>query len=397
MSLIIKMDSIKEETHLDHAVPYIMNEAKTKGLFHSNSGVKPEEILNMFKFTRDNVRHHGNRLAYHYKFSFSKDETITPDKAMAFMREWVEQYLGDKYDYVFAVHNDREHLHMHLIFNSVCREGGKYRYEKGDWDRIIKPLTNSLAEKYQTGMLREKDETLDYDNSRENRKAWKNVVKRDIDKCISESSSYEDFKERMVMEYGYRLREGVSREHGVYLSLTPPGRAKAMRTYQIGDYYMPDSINSRITEADMSQLQNNCNYDADDNYKAIFKYEIWYLSRPTSFIPYKHLSKYQQYYVRKMLEARRLYKGTGSTLQMREQASKAIKGMSEDASFICRMNIRSEQELHRLIEDLSEEYSRTKKENSGQIVQKLENKKQIIKRLRELENSRCQRKDVKHK
>ena len=135
----------------------------------------------------------------------------------------------------------------------------------------------------------------------------------------------------------------------------------------------------------------------DDNYKAIFKYEIWYLSRPTSFVPYKHLSKYQQYYVRKMLEARRLYKGTGSTLQMREQASKAIKGMSEDASFICRMNIRSEKELHRLIEDLSEEYSRTKKESSGQIVQKLENKKQIIKRLRELENSRYQRKDVKRK
>ena len=77
----------------------------------------------MFKFTRDNVKSHGNRLAYHYKFSFSKDETIVPEKAMAFMRELVEKYLGDKYDYVFAVHNDRNHLHMHLIFNSVCREG----------------------------------------------------------------------------------------------------------------------------------------------------------------------------------------------------------------------------------------------------------------------------------
>ena len=82
---------------------------------------------------------------------------------------------------------------------------------------------------------------------------------------------------------------------------------------------------------------------------------------------------------------------------MRERASTAIKGMSEDASFICRMNIRSEKELHRMIEDLSEEYGRTKKSTSGQIVQKLENKKQIIKRLRELENPRFQRKDVKHK
>ncbi len=95
-----------------------------------------------------------------------------------------------------------------------------------------------------------------------------------------------------------------------------------------------------------------------------------------------------------MLEARRLYKGTGSTLQMKENASRAIKGMSEDASFICRMNIRSEEELHRMIEELSEEYTKTR---NGQIVQKVENRKQIIKRLKEIENPFYRRKDVKHK
>ena len=160
---------------------------------------------------------------------------------------------------------------------------------------------------------------------------------------------------------------------------------------------MPNSINYRINGISKSEFYLFCNPDADENYKAIFKYEIWYLSKPSSFVPYKHLSKYQQYYVRKMLEARRLYKGTGSTLQMRERASMAIKGMSEDASFICRMNIRSEQELHRMIEELSEEYSKTKNESNGQIVQKVENRKQIIKRLKELEYPFYQRKDVKHK
>lgn len=397
MSLIIKMDSIKSEIHLDKAVPYILNEAKTKGLFYSNSGMSAKEILDMFKFTRDNVKTHGNRVAYHYKFAFSKDENINSEKALAFMRDWVEQYLGDKYDYVFSVHSDRDHLHMHLIFNSVCREGGKYRYEKGDWDKIIKPLTNSLAEKYHTGPLKEKDENLDYDHSKKNQKKWKDVIKRDMDKCISESKSYEDFKERMVKEYGYQLREGVSREHGVYLALTPPGKAKAVRTYQLGDNYMPESIDHRISEVDDRELQIICNPDEDDNYKAIFKLQIWYLSKPSSFVPYKYLSKYQQYYVRKMLEARRLYKGTGSTLQMRENAFKAIKGMSEDASFICRMNIRSEEELHRMIEELSEEYSKTKNERNGQIVQKVENRKQIIKRLKEIENPFYRRRDVKHK
>ena len=146
-------------------------------------------------------------------------------------------------------------------------------------------------------------------------------------------------------------------------------------------------------------MLNNYNPDKDYNYKRLyFISEVWFLSRPTSFIPYKQLSTYQQYYVRKMLEARRLYKGTGSSMQMREQASRAMKGMSEDASFICRMNIRSEKELHKMIEDLSEEYNQTRKATSGPLVQKLETKKKVIRKLKELENSPFRkRKEVKHK
>lgn len=52
--------------------------------------------------------------------------------------------MGDAYDFVCSVHQDRDHLHMHLIFNSVRRTGGKYHYKKGEWNRIIKPLTNCL-------------------------------------------------------------------------------------------------------------------------------------------------------------------------------------------------------------------------------------------------------------
>ncbi len=399
MSLIIKMDSIKGEKHLSKAIPYIMNEAKTSGLVYSNSGITPEEILEMFKFTRENVRSHGNRVGYHYKFSFSKDEKVKPETAFAFMSDWVEGYLGDKYDYVYAVHSDRDHLHMHLIFNSVCREGGKFRYEKGDWNRIIKPLTNRLAEKYHTGPLKEKDESLDYDNSKEKGKEWQEIIRDDIDECIARSKSYEEFKEIMVSEFGYQLREGVSREHGVYLALTPPGRAKAIRTYQLGEKYMPNDIERRILGTTKEELLNKYNPDKDYNYKRLFFIsEVWFLSRPTSFIPYKQLSTYQQYYVRKMLEARRLYKGTGSSMQMREQASRAMKGMSEDASFICRMNIRSEKELHKMIEDLSEEYNQTRKATSGPLVQKLETKKKVIRKLKELENPPFRkRKEVKHK
>lgn len=126
MSLIIKMDTIKTEEHLKKAIPYIMNGKKTNGLHHSNSGVTPEQITDTFFMTKKRFPTRGNRQAYHYKFSFSKDEKISPEDAFAFIKEWVEGYFGDDYDFVCSVHQDRDHLHMHLIFNSVRRTGGKY-------------------------------------------------------------------------------------------------------------------------------------------------------------------------------------------------------------------------------------------------------------------------------
>ncbi len=392
MSLIIKMDSIKEEKHLNRAVPYIMNEAKTGGLVHSNSGITADEILDTFKFTRENVRSRGNRVGYHYKFSFSKDESIAPQKAMAFIRDWIDEYLDEKYDYVCAVHKDRDHLHMHLIFNSYCRDGGKYRYEKGDWEKIIKPLTNKLAEKYHTGPLKDKDISLDYDTSKEAKKKWNDIIKKDIDSCIPLCKSYEEFKTKLIDDFGYQLREGVSREHGVYLSLTPPGKAKAVRSYQLGDDYMPVSIDRKIMGFKNDDFQKNYHPDDDENYKKIYIVrQVWYVSKINNFIPYKNLSTYQQYYVRKMLEARRLYRGTGASLQMKEQSYRALKGMSEDATFLCKMNVRTEQQLHRIIEDVVND----KKTTFGQFVQKLENKNKLIRKLKEIENPLYKRKDVK--
>lgn len=408
MSLIIKMDSIKEEKHLNHAVKYILNEAKTEGLYHSNSGFTADEILDTFKFTRDMNRSHGKRLGYHYKFSFSKDETLSSEKALSFIRDWVEKYLGDDYDFVCSVHSDRDHLHMHLIFNSYCRLGGKYRYEKGDWEKIIKPLTNEIAKKYGTGHLKEKDEALDYDMSKEKKVIWADVVRKDIDACIadcrgeigtagkkSEMDAYELFKTLLVKKYGYELREGVSREYGVYLALTPPGRAKAVRSYHLRDGYMPVDIEKRILGKELQEKRFNL--DQDKEYRKIYvTREIWFVGRPVTFIPYKELSMYQKYFVRRMLEARRLYKATGSSLQMREQAERSIRGMTEDATFICRYNIRSERELHRMIEDLSEEHRKVERKSSESKNQKYESKRKIIRKLRELENPRYQRR-AKHK
>lgn len=346
MSLIIKMDTIKTEEHLKKAIPYIMNEKKTNGLHYSNSGVTPEQITDTFFMTKRRFPTRGNRQAYHYKFSFSKEEKIIPEDALSFIREWIEGYLGDAYDFVCSVHQDRDHLHMHLIFNSVRRTGGKYHYKKGDWNCIIKPLTNRLADKYHTGYLREKDETLDYSSDYKKKKNggdWQARVQSDIDLCIGMSKSYCDFKGKMVSEFHYQLREGVSRDYGVYLSLMPPGKGKAVRSYRLDAGYMPVDIEAKIEgryvmpemdgirdfdkESDMDSHRDSVKSGREISLKGQNKKLDWMMSRNYTFIPYQTLSDYQKALVRRTLDAKRLYRRTGTSLQMHEQSVRTIRRM----------------------------------------------------------------------
>jgi len=325
MSLIIKMDTIKTEEHLRKSIPYIMNEKKTDGLCFSNAGITPEQILDTFFLTKQMHPTHGTRQGYHFKLSFSKDEMIAPEDALSFVREWVEEYLGDHYDYACSVHKDRDHMHMHLVFNSVARNGGKYRYEKGDWEKVIRPLTNRLAEKYHTGPLKEKDPALDYSpdyDRKQGTMTGKERVEQDIDQCILESRSYADFKKRLVRDYAYQLREGVSREHGVYLALTPPGRGKAIRSYRLSEGYMPVDIDRRITsqrQERKEELSTGRNKNLD-----------WAMSRNYQFIPYGEMSEYQKIMVRQVLEARRLYRRTGTPLYMHERSVGVLQKMKNE-------------------------------------------------------------------
>lgn len=337
--IVIRMDNIKTEAHLCHAITYIMKKEKTEGRVYSNSGVTPEEIFDTFLLTKKMHPTHGKRQGYHFKFSFSKDETISKDDALAFIKEWVQEYLKDKYDYVLAVHSDRELTHMHLVFNSVKRTGGKYRYTKGKWKRVITPLTNRLCEKYHTGMLKEKENQLDYSPA----KNWKKTVETDMAACLRESTSYEDFKGRLQSEYHYKLREGVSEIHGVYWSLTPPGKGKAIRTYQLAEGYMPADIEKQIG----SKAAVKSGSKDKETFQVLFRqadgeFSQGYFRRHLS---YRSLSSYQKYFANRVFEAKRLYHRTNTLLKGHEQSVRAIHRMMNDMAKVCRYDIRSEKDL----------------------------------------------------
>ena len=99
------------------------------------------------------------RQGYHIILSFKEDE-VEPDRAFEITQKFVAEYLGDAYEAVFVVHDNTDHVHSHIVFNSVSFvDGKKYRYT----DNYVNPLEMdvwSLDSNDSKGMVREKGEFM---------------------------------------------------------------------------------------------------------------------------------------------------------------------------------------------------------------------------------------------
>ena len=84
------------------------------------------------------------RMYAHNIISWHKDEQITPDQALEFGKEFAEKWFSG-FQTLVAVHKDKEHIHCHLVTNSVSYEDGrKLHNTKKDLERM-KRLTNQMC------------------------------------------------------------------------------------------------------------------------------------------------------------------------------------------------------------------------------------------------------------
>lgn len=254
---ITKLMHMKESTptphtHLRNAISYILNEDKTEEgeLVGGNAGLERREILQNFLETKQEYGKLSGRQGYHFVISFAKDET-DEQTAYQIVQEFCEQYLGEHYDYVFAIHNDKPHLHGHIIFNSVSRTTGyKYHYKKGDWVKYIQPITDRLCEQHGLLPLTFEEERIGesyaaWASKKENGFNWKDIIRADIDYAIRQAVTYDSFKD-MLKRMGYVLgREGTSKGRA-YLSLKTKGMGRAWRTTSLGAEYSLENIQNRI-------------------------------------------------------------------------------------------------------------------------------------------------------
>lgn len=216
---ITKILNIKESkgrnpaSHLKNALQYIQNPDKTEECVLVGSiNCLPDTAFEQMMETKNIFHKTGNRQGYHVIISFSPEEKVSAEQAMYVLEYFAKDVLGDDYEAVFAVHTDREHMHGHLIWNSVSiTTGRKYNSPKGNWKNHLQPITNKYCKELGLGII-----PAEYSKNPKNisRDKWekemsmKEIILRDAQMCAYAAGDVEHFK-YLMRRLGYIFKSGV--------------------------------------------------------------------------------------------------------------------------------------------------------------------------------------------
>lgn len=240
-------------SHLQVAIDYILKDEKTmNGLLTGSVNCIKENAYECMKETKRLYGKMDKRQGYHLIISFEENE-CDGDIAMKVIEEFVHEYLESDYEVVYAVHTNTDHIHGHIIWNSVrFTDGYKYRYEKGDWERQIQPLVDEICEKYGLHTLKQnkaKDDEKEWDVSKNGPFVWNEQIKKDVDECIIVAADFDMFIQ-MMEEKDYTIK------YGKYISVKPKGMERFRRLKTLGENYSEEMIRKRISQKSIAEYKH---------------------------------------------------------------------------------------------------------------------------------------------
>ena len=242
--------------HLQTAITYIIDPNKTQNMrYVTGINCQPEKAFDQMLATKQKFGKTDKRQGYHIIISF-EEEDVEPGTAFEIIRKFAEEYLGQGYEAIYAVHDNTAHTHGHIIFNSVNGiTGRKYRYEKGDWAKVIQPITNRLCEEYGLSTIDISadgkginERYKDWNPYRDGKFIWKDMVMRDVDSCIVQASTYDSFL-GLMEEKGYTIKQGK------HMAVMMPGMKRYMRIDTWGSEYTKERITERIREESIADYK----------------------------------------------------------------------------------------------------------------------------------------------
>ena len=231
-------------SHLKNALEYIQNPDKTEEcILVGGINCLPDTAFEQMEETKNIFHKTGKRQGYHVIISFSPEEKVTAEQAMYVLEHFAKDVLGNDYEAVYAVHTDREHMHGHLIWNSVSMTTGKkYNSPKGNWKNHLQPITNKYCDELGLSIM-----PAEYSRNPKNisRDKWekemsmKDIILRDAKMCAYAAGNVEHFK-YLMKRLGYVFKKDA------WMEVQAPGFRYYHKLAKLDEMFSEDMLRHHV-------------------------------------------------------------------------------------------------------------------------------------------------------
>ena len=245
-------------SHLKNALEYIQNPDKTEEcVLVDGINCLPDTAFEQMEETKNIFHKTGKRQGYHVIISFSPEEKVTVEQAMYVLEHFAKDVLGDDYEAVYAVHTDREHMHGHLIWNSVSMTTGKkYNSPKGNWRNHLQPITNKYCDELGFAIM-----PAEYSRNTKNisRDKWekemsmKEIILRDAKMCAYAAGNVEHFK-YLMKRLGYVFKKDA------WMEVQAPGFRYYHKLAKLDEMFSEETLRHHV---DMPWMAKPYFYSSD--------------------------------------------------------------------------------------------------------------------------------------
>ena len=255
---IQESDGRNPASHLKNALKYIQNPDKTEECVLVGSiNCLPDTAFEQMEETKNIFHKTGKRQGYHVIISFSLEEKVTVEQAMYVLEHFAKDVLGNDYEAVYAVHTDREHMHGHLIWNSVSMTTGKkYNSPKSNWKNHLQPITNKYCDELGLSIM-----PAEYSRNPKNisRDKWekemsmKEIILRDAKMCAYAAGNVEHFK-FLMKRLGYVFKKDA------WMEVQAPGFRYYHKLAKLDEMFSEDMLRHHV---DMPWMAKPYFYSSD--------------------------------------------------------------------------------------------------------------------------------------
>ena len=196
---------------VNKALAYILDPKKTDDELYVSSYecAASDAAAKEFEWTRNLAVQQGMQMpkviARHLIQSFDVGE-VTPEQAHEIGKQFADEWLKGKYEYVIATHIDKGHCHNHIIFNAVNYvDFHAYRSNKQTY-RQMRQLSDEICKEHGLSVIPpSQSKGMSYKEYTEAKRgtSWKQKLKQTIDRCVITARDYDEFL-KMLQDAGYR-------------------------------------------------------------------------------------------------------------------------------------------------------------------------------------------------